>query len=92
MKVNSLITDNILIKNGFNRHYVHDIPCCDWYIWLNNSRILTLYKGEARQYKVKQVGSKEYFSLECTESNFIKTKIVKDLIAKKILIEEQMVM
>jgi hypothetical protein len=57
-------------------------------MWLNNSRLLTLYKGEARQYKVKQVGSREYFSFECTESNFIKTKVVKELIAKGILIDE----
>ena len=88
MKVNSLITDDILISNGFNRHYAHDIPCCSWYMWLNNSRLLTLHKGEAKQYKVKQVGSREYFSLECTETNFIKTKIVKELIAKGILIEK----
>ena len=89
MKVNSLITDDTLINNGFNRHYAHDIPCCNWYIWLNNSRLLVLYKGEAKQYKVKQVGSREYFSLECTESKFIKTKIVKDLITKGILIDEE---
>lgn len=88
MKVNNLITGDILINNGFNRHYSHDIPHCDWYIWLNNSRLLTLYKGEARQYKVKQVGSRDYFSLECTETNFIKTKVIKDLIAKEILIDE----
>lgn len=88
MKVNSLITDDILISNGFHRHCSHDIPCCDWYMWLNNSRLLTLYKGEARQYKVKQVGSRGYFSFECTEANFIKTKAVKDLINKGILIEE----
>lgn len=91
MKVNSLITDNILINNGFNRHYAHDIPYCDWYIWLNNSRLLTLYKGEAKQYKVKQVGSRECFTFECTESNFIKTKVVKDLIAKGILIDKEVV-
>lgn len=88
MKVNRLITDDILINNGFHRHCSYDMPYCNWYMWLNNSRLLTLYKGEARQYKVKQVGSKDYFSFECTESNFIKTKIVKDLIVKKILIEE----
>lgn len=85
MKVNSLITDDILIDNGFHRHYSYDVPYCDWYIWLNNSRLLTLYKGEAKQYKVKQVGSRDYFSFECTETNFIKTKIVKDLIDKGIL-------
>ncbi len=87
MKVNSLITDSILISSGFHRHCSYDIPRCNWYIWLNNSRLLTLYKGEAIQYKVKQIGSREHFSLECTESNFIKTKVVKDLIAKGILID-----
>ena len=87
MKVNTLITSDTLINNGFHRHCSYDMPRCDWYIWLNNSRLFTLYKGEAKQYKVKQVGSKEYFSFECTESNFIKTKIVKDLIDKEILID-----
>lgn len=88
MKVNSLITDDILIDNGFHRHYSYDTPYCDWYIWLNNSRLLTLYKGKAKQYKVKRVGKRDYFSLECIEANFIKTKIVKDLIDKNILIDE----
>lgn len=88
MKVNRLITNDTLIDNGFNRHCSYDMPHCDWYMWLNNSRLLTLYKGEAKQYKVKQVGSREYFSLECTESNFIKTKVIKDLIDKEILIDE----
>lgn len=91
MKVNRLITNDTLIDNGFNRHCSYDMPYCDWYIWLNNSRLLVLYNGEAKQYKVKQVGSREYFSLECTESNFIKTKIVKDLIAKGILIDKEVV-
>lgn len=88
MKLNRLITDDILMDNGFYRHYSYDAPYCDWYIWLNNSRLLTLYKGEAKQYKVKQVGSRDYFSLEYTETNFIKTKIVKDLIDKNILIDD----
>lgn len=91
MKVNNFIADNILINNGFHQHCSYDVPYCDWYIWLNNSRLLTLYKGEARQYKVKRVGSRDYFSFECTESKFIKTKIVKDLIAKGILIDEEAV-
>ena len=88
MKISSLITDNILISNGFYKHYSYDVPRCDWYIWLNNSRLLTIYKGEATQYKVKQVGRRDSFNMECTEAKFIKTKIVKDLINKGILIEE----
>lgn len=89
MKLNDLIKDDVLIANGFNKHWnAYDIPYCNWYIWLNNSRLLTIYNGQAKQYKVKQVGRRDCFNMECTETNFIKTKIVKDLIAKGVLIED----
>ena len=88
MKVNSSIKDDIFIVNGFHKYQSYDMPYCEWYMFLNNSRLLTLYKGEAKQYKVKDIGNKDYFIMECTEANFIKTKVVKDLIAKGILVED----
>ena len=88
MRISNLITDDVLISNGFNKHWSYDMPNCDWYIWLNNSRLLTINKGKAIQYKVKQFGRRDCFNMECTETKFIKTKIVKDLIHKGILIEK----
>ena len=90
MKVNSSITEDVFINNGFIRGLWagNDIPTCNWYMWLNNSRLLTIHKDKANQYKVKQVGRRDCFNVECTKTNFIKTKIVKDLIDKGILIEE----
>lgn len=88
MKVNSLIKDDTFIANGFHKHWGNDMPYCNWYMWLNNSRLLTIYNGQAEQYKVKQVGRRDCFSMECTKANFIKTKVVKDLINKGILIED----
>lgn len=88
MQVNNSIKEDVFIANGFHKHWGADMPYCNWYLWLNNSRLLTIYNGQARQYKVKQVGRRDCFNMECTEINFIKTKIVKDLIAKGILIED----
>lgn len=79
-----------LAECGFSYNPNYDDMPQGYFIWLNNSRILSIkHNGEAIQYTVKQVGRRDCFNVVCTEAKFLKTKIVKDLIRKGILVDDE---
>lgn len=75
------IDRNTLYQHGFKRHSESSsgIPHCDWYKFINNSRLVCVDNDFVKQYTVKSIGKKEYFTCECSETKFIASK-VKDLI------------